>query len=430
MSLKRVRGMEDRDDHTLQKHHFIIQTAQLVAQAFCFKQISTPLLEFTDIFARTLGENSDIVHKEMFTFKDRNDDSLTLRPEGTAGVARHFLTQNQAQFLPLRYFYHGAMFRYERPQKGRLRQFHTIGVELLGEEGARGDIECISLATLFLKNLKLKSPITLEINSIGDLESRTNYQNALIKYLQPLKKRLSEDSQLRLKKNPLRILDSKDPQDKQIIQSAPVIKDFLNPRSNKFFQAVTEGLSYLNISWVLNPLLVRGLDYYNHCVFEFKVQSDKLGTQNTILGGGRYDRLIETIAGSGSRVPGVGWACGIERLCLLLDSLPYSYTPLRPIALVPLGEEGEQKAQALAWMLRKEGFCVFHPKATGSLSKKMKRAENVNAQYALIFGPEEIKNNQLSIKNMDTTKQQSVATSEVLSFLKAQKSPVIQAPTR
>ncbi len=414
MSLKRIRGMEDLSGDTLQKHNRIIQSAREVAQLFCFREISTPILESTNVFARTLGENSDIVHKEMFTFQDRSDNSVTLRPEGTAGVVRHFITENQRQNLPLRFFYHGPMFRYERPQKGRLRQFHSIGMELLGEESVRGDIECLTLAWLFLKKLNLQDQVRLEINSIGDQESRTAHQTALLEYLKPLRKKLSENSQRRLKSNPLRILDSKEEQDQEIIKAAPSIKNFLNKRSHKFFEEVTQNLINLGIPWVVNDCLVRGLDYYNHCVFEFTANSEKMGMQNTVLAGGRYDRLVEILAEEGERVPGVGWAAGIERLSLLLDNI--SSEP-QPIALISLGEPGEQQAIYLAWMLRQEGFCVFHPRP-GHLSKKMKKASQVQAKYAIIFGPEEIQKKQVSIKNMESGHQETVATDQLLSFLK------------
>lgn len=414
MTLKRIRGTEDLKEESLQKQNFVVKAAKEVAELFCFKEISTPIFEFTEVFNRTLGEQSDIVNKEMYTFKDRNGELMTLRPEGTAGIARHFITENLHQHLPLRFLYQGPFFRYERPQKGRLRQFHQIGIELLGEETPRGDVECISFACLFFQKLDLLKDLTLEINSIGDLESRDLYIEALTEYLKPLKNKLSENSRKRLKKNPLRILDSKDPQDIEIVKSAPPIEKFLNKRSKEFFAKVLKGLEALNISWTQNPRLVRGLDYYNHCVFEFK--SQKLGAQNTVLAGGRYDRLIEIMAEGGDRVHGVGWGAGIERISLLLNK---TSSASRPISLVPLGEEAEALALKLAWDLRQEGFTIFHPRATGNLSKKMKRANQMKSKFAVIFGPEEIKNNSLSVKNLDTEKQIPVSIDQILDFLKA-----------
>ncbi len=415
MSLKKVRGTEDLKQKQKQKHNLIVDTARVTARQFCFQEISTPVFEFTEVFSKTLGAVSDIVNKEMFTFKSRSGESLTLRPEGTAGVARHFITEKLYQQLPLRFFYQGPMFRYERPQKGRLRQFHTVGVELLGEDSPRGDIECISLAFLFFKKLKIENKVTLEVNSIGDPDSRDQHRTALLAYLKPLKNKLSKDSQKRLKKNPLRILDSKDLQDQELVKSAPSIQDFLNKRSKKFQDEVLKGLNRLNIPYTLNPLLVRGLDYYNHSVFEFKSKDKSAGAQNTVLAGGRYDRLIETMAEGGERVHGTGWGAGVERICFLIEDTP---APKRPIALVPLGEEAELMAVKLAYDLRKEGLTVFHPRATGNLSKKMKRAVQMQARYALIFGPEELKNKSLSLKNLDEKSQQSIPTDQVLPFFK------------
>ena len=416
MPLNRIRGMEDLSGDTRQKHNFIIQTAREAATRFCFKEISTPLLESTHVFARTLGEHSDIVHKEMFTFEDRSGNSVTLRPEGTAGIVRHFITEKQQQNLPLRFFYHGPMFRYERPQKGRLRQFHSIGMEFLGEESSRGDIECLTLAWLFLKKLNLHNQTTLQINSIGDTESRKNHQTALLKYLQPLKKKLSETSQKRLNTNPLRILDSKEEADQEIIKLAPTMQNFLNKRSLKFFEEVTTTLTLLKIPWKINPRLVRGLDYYSHSVFEFTAHDNKLGMQNTVLAGGRYDQLVEILAGGGDRVHGVGWAAGIERLAMLLTA-PSPTPP--PITLVPLGEEGEKEAMHIAWELREAGFSVYHPKP-GNLNKKMKKANQLKSPVVIIFGPEEIQKKQLAIKNMQTGEQESIARDQLLLFLKKQ----------
>ena len=255
----------------------------------------------------------------------------------------------------------------------------------------------------------------MELNSIGDIDSRNQHKIALLAYLKPLKNKLSEDSRKRLKKNPLRILDSKEEQDKTLIESAPSLQNFLNKRSKEFFENILKGLDSLDIPWKINPFLVRGLDYYNHCVFEFKSDSEKLGAQNTLLAGGRYDRLIEIMAEGGERIHGVGWGAGIERISFLLKE---NLSAPRPIALIPLGEEAEYLALKLAWTLRQAGFAVFHPRSTGNLSKKMKKANSKNSKYALIFGPEEIKNEILSVKNLDEKNQQSVSIDQILSFFK------------
>ncbi len=412
MSLKRLRGMEDLEPIEQQKHNHIIAVAREVCERFCFREISTPILEHTEVFSRTLGLHSDIVNKEMYTFKDRNETSLTLRPEGTAGIARHFITEKGVDQLPLRFMYQGPMFRYERPQKGRWRQFYTVGIELLGEKDFKGDIECLSLAWLFLEKLKIQDESSLEINSIGDKESRIEYQKALLDYLKPLKKKLSKLSQDRLQNNPLRILDSKEAQDIEFIRSAPSMQDFLNTRSRLFFENITNTLDSIGIPWTLNPLLVRGLDYYNHCIFECKSESEALGSQKTILAGGRYDPLIETMAGEGMRIPGLGWGAGIDRLRLLMKKSP-SFK--RPIALISLGEEAEKLAIQLAWQLREKGFCVFIPHPN-NLGKKIKKANQMRAEYALIFGPEEIKNQKLSIKNLDKKEQKVIEMDQLIPF--------------
>ena len=417
MSLKRVRGTEDLSNVAQRKHNHIIQTFKNVASRFCFEEISTPIFETTEVFSRTLGIDSDIVNKEMFTFKDRSENSLTLRPEGTAGVVRHFITEKRQQQLPLRLIYQGPMFRYERPQKGRQRQFHTVGVELLGEESANGDSECISLAWLFLKELGLTKNLYLEINSIGDLESRNNYKEALVKYLKPLKEKLSEDSQRRLNANPLRILDSKEEQDHKITKNAPSLLNFLNKESKLFFENILNGLNNFQIPWKKNERLVRGLDYYNHCVYEFKSNHPQLGSQNTLLAGGRYDSLINTLSEGALSVPGTGWGAGLERLSFLIeDSIVPPATP--HCALIPLGEEAEQQALKLAWQLRQEGISVFHPKGTGNLSKKMKRASQVQANYAIIFGPDEMKKQEFTIKNMKDGNQKTLSADQLVEFLK------------
>ena len=417
MTLARVRGAEDLTGQTYKKHQHIIQVFKNTADLFCFKNISTPILEKTSLFSRSLGLDSDIINKEMFTLEEAGGgDSLSLRPEGTAPVARHFLTEKLKHQLPLRWMYQGPMFRYERPQKGRLRQFHTVGVEILGEESGRADIECLSLAWLFLKNLKLEKEVILEINSLGDTASRTAYKKVLIEYLNPLKKKLSEESQTRLAKNPLRILDSKQEEDQSIIKKAPVLSDFLNNKSKEDFSEILKKLESLQIPYKTQPRLVRGLDYYSRSVYEFKSPNPVMGAQNTVLAGGRYDSLISLLSDNKESVPGTGFGAGVERLSLLMQESPIP-SEKQPIALAPLGEEAEKQAVKLAWKMRQAGIKVFHPRPTGSLSKKMKRASQMKAGYAVIFGPEEIKNKKYSVKNMQDESQQSLNEEELISFL-------------
>lgn len=395
--LQPVRGTHDLLPEEFRKHLHLLQTARDSATRYGFEEIATPIFEATEVFSRTLGDSTDIVNKEMYTFQDRNGDWMTLRPEGTAGVARAFISEGLAQNLPLKLFYQGPMFRYERPQKGRQRQFHQLGVELLGVEGAQADIEVIALAMDFLNDLKISTPIRLEINSIGDAESRLNYRKALVGFLQDKKSRLSEESQRRLESNPLRILDSKDENDQHLMASAPLIADFLNAGSRTFFQQVLSGLKALGVAAELNPKLVRGLDYYRHCVFECTCEN--LGAQKAVLAGGRYDGLIESMGGPST--PGVGWAAGLERLALLLTQLP---TRPRPIALVPLGEEAEFELLSLAHRLRQKGL-VIEMAYTGNLSKRMKKANKINAVAAVIVGPDELQRGEATVKDLDSGAQ-------------------------
>ena len=311
--LQPVRGTRDLIDDDARAHLHVVDTARATAARFGYGPIVTPSFEFTDVFQRTLGETSDIVTKEMYTFEDKGGDSLTLRPEGTAGIVRAVLSGGLQNELPLKWYYAGPMFRHERPQKGRLRQFHQIGVELIGVSEPIADVEVIALAAATLDALGVLSATTLELNTLGDNESRAAYRGALVAYLEGFRDRLSEDSQQRLDRNPLRILDSKNTNDKAIVADAPSFADHLTPAAQAFFDAVRSGLEDLGIAYQINPRLVRGLDYYCHTAFEFT--TDQLGAQGTVLAGGRYDGLMEMMGGQPT--PGVGWAAGIERLSML-----------------------------------------------------------------------------------------------------------------
>ena len=410
--LKRVRGFPDHLPEEVLKHDAILNKAIEVSQRFNFQKIELPILEHTEVFARTLGLGSDIVNKEMYTFQ-KGEESFTLRPEGTASVARLFITEKLKDQLPLRWIYHGPMFRHERPQKGRFRQFSTVAVEILGESQETTDVESISLAFLFLEELKLKNKVTLEINSIGSSETRSSYKEKLKDYLKPFYKKLSADSQVRFDKNPLRIWDSKDEQDQEIMKKAPLIQDSLDAESMKSYESIKNQLKDLNIPFKENPQLVRGLDYYNHLVFEFK--SADLGAQSAVLAGGRYDRLIETLGGPS--VPAVGWGAGIERLALLHPALPI---PSPEIGLVALGEEAQIKFLELAFLLRKEGYRIFY-KFSGNLSKQMARINKLSCSQALILGEKEIKENHLILKDMESQKQRvlsDLSSTEILKHLK------------
>lgn len=405
MNLQPVRGTHDLLPEDCERHQRLIEKSRRICLRFGFKEISTPIFEFTSVFDRTLGESSDIVNKEMYTFSDRGGDSITLRPEGTAGIARAFISQGLAQHIPLKLFYHGPMFRYERPQKGRTRQFHQIGVELLGVPSPQADIECIALAWSILSDLNLSSTLQLHLNSIGNTASRQAYREALVKYLKPFEADLSEDSKNRLKTNPMRILDSKSEQDRELIKNAPVFNEFLDSESQTFYTEVRQGLKDLSIPFKEDSLLVRGLDYYSHTVFEYK--STQLGAQDTLLAGGRYDGLVELMGGPST--PGVGWAAGIERLVLLAQLEPEK---LRPVAIIPLGEEAEREARRLAHHLRSQGFLVDMAYG-GNLSKRMKKANSAGAAAALILGSDELKRGIAMLKILDSGVQTEVKISDL-----------------
>lgn len=410
MSLQSVRGTHDLLPEVQAKHNMITDTARRLSERFGFQEMSTPVFEFSDVFKRTLGEASDIVNKEMYTFSDRNGEELTLRPEGTAGIARSFISEGLSQRTPFKIFYNGPMFRYERPQKGRQRQFHQFGVELMGTPSPFADVECLALAYEILKGLKVDGVSQLEINSIGDEESRAAYLKALVEYLEAKKASLSPDSQKRLLVNPMRILDSKDPGDQALLTNAPVISDFYNAVSKDFFGAVTSSLSDFGIPYKLNPFLVRGLDYYCHSVFEFKTNS--LGAQDAILSGGRYDNLVKIMGGPAT--PSVGWAAGVERLVMLS---PLEAPKPRPVAIVPVHASVEGKAFQIAYQLRASGIFA-EIGFSGNMSKRMKRAADRDSYATVLIGPDELQNGKVMIKTMDSGIQETVDIEKLESFLK------------
>jgi histidyl-tRNA synthetase len=399
-SLQPVRGTHDLMPEDARRHRHIVTTAREVSARFGFEEVATPIFEFTDVFKRTLGDTSDIVTKEMYTFADRSGDELTLRPEGTAGIARAVISGGLTQNLPLKFFYSGPMFRHERPQKGRQRQFHQIGVELLGVAGPLGDIEAIAVGAEVLDALGILAKTVLEINTLGDKESRDAYRAVLVTYFGGHLDKLSEDSRNRLERNPLRILDSKDEGDRRIVAGAPSFADYLTPAASDFFAKVRAGLDALGIAHTVNPRLVRGLDYYCHTAFEFI--TDALGAQGTVLAGGRYDGLIGMMGGP--ETPGVGWAAGIERLAMLIGEPPAAP---RPIAIVPIGGAAETAALTLAHGLRRAG-CTVDLGYSGNLSKRMKRANKLNARYAVILGDDELQRGTATLRDLDSGEQEAI----------------------
>jgi histidyl-tRNA synthetase len=400
-SLKPVRGTQDILPDESRLYRGVEETAFDVAERYGFGEITTPIFEFTEVFSRTLGDTSDIVTKEMYTFEDKGGDFVTLRPEGTAGVARAFISNGLQQHLPLKLFYRGPMFRYERPQKGRRRQFRQVGIEILGVATPQADIEAISLAATFLGELGLKDNVTLEINSLGDTASRAAYREELVSYLKEHKANLSHDSLERLERNPLRILDSKDEGDREIVANAPRLQDSLNDESQTFFTDVCAGLDKLGIAFEHNTKLVRGLDYYCHTAFEFT--TNDLGAQGTVLAGGRYDGLIGQMGGP--ETPGIGWAAGVERLALLLGE---GVEPKRPIVVIPIGNEAESEALIVAESLRKKGYRIDLG-YSGNLKKRMKRANDGKAVAAILLGEDELARNACTLRDMDSGEQNEVS---------------------
>jgi histidyl-tRNA synthetase len=404
-SLRPVRGTRDFLPAESDCRRHIETVAAERARIYGFGEISTPVMEFTPVFARTLGDTSDIVTKEMYTFLDRSGESITLRPENTAGIVRAFISNKLTQQLPLKLFYRGPMFRYERPQKGRLRQFHQIGVELLGVPQPIADVEVIALAADLLAQLGLADTVVLELNSLGDTESRQAYRTLLVSYLERQQSRLSEDSRLRLTQNPLRILDSKDPEDREVVASAPPMSAALTPASRTFFGDVCAGLVDLGIPFRINERLVRGLDYYCHTAFEFVTEA--LGAQGTVLAGGRYDRLVEQMGGPPT--PGTGWAAGVERLMMLVSDLP---PPQRPVAVLPQSDAEMTAALGLAQRLRQAGI-VTDFSCLGSVSRRMKAANRINARAVVIVGADELARHAAAFRDMDTGAQEEVSLADL-----------------
>lgn len=410
-ALQPVRGTHDLLPEDFRAHHHVSETAAEVAERYGYDRIATPIFEFTNVFSRTLGDTSDVVTKEMYTFTDKGGEQVTLRPENTAGVCRSFLSNGLSQHAPIRYFYAGPMFRYERPQKGRLRQFHQIGIELIGAPQPAADVEVIACGAAILDQLGIRDSTVLELNSLGDTESRTAYRTALVDYFSSHMDDLSEESRERLHRNPLRILDSKDAGDRTLVENAPVFGDFLSEESTDFFGNVMAGLTDLGIPYKLNPRLVRGLDYYCHTAFEFT--TDKLGAQSAVMAGGRYDGLMEMMGGPST--PGIGWAAGIERLALLAGAPDRQ---IKPVALVPMGEAADKACTVLADQLRRRGLRVDMA-FSGNMKKRMRRADKIGASHAIIIGDQELERGVAAVKTLSTGDQSEISLDEVGSFLQS-----------
>jgi histidyl-tRNA synthetase len=345
-----IRGTQSMLGEEADRFHHVVETFDRVRRLYGFKRIEVPVFEATAVFARSLGESTDVVSKEMYSFEDRGGDSLTLRPEFTAGICRAYLTEGWQQYAPLKVATHGPLFRYERPQKGRFRQFHQLDAEVIGAAEPAADVELLCFADQLLKELKIDDGITLKLNTLGDGGSRAAWRAALIEHFEAHRGELSEDSLTRLAVNPMRILDSKDPRDRPVADAAPDIDIFLTDEARDFFDSVTGGLDAAGVKWTRDARLVRGLDYYRHTAFEFV--TDRLGAQGTVLGGGRYDGLIETLGGP--HTPAVGWAAGIERLGMMLDIPERDHC----LAVIADGHEQEREAANIVAKLRGMGVPV------------------------------------------------------------------------
>ena len=407
--LQPVRGTADLLPEDKARHNHVVSVALDVASRYGFADMATPLFEFTQVFSRPLGATSDVVTKETYSFEDRGGTGLTLRPEGTASAMRAVISNGLTQSLPLRWFYAGPMFRYERPQKGRMRQFHQFGCELIGPASPLADAEIISLGAAILSELNVLPHTTLHLNSLGDQESRLAYRQALIDYLTQYRSSLSEDSQRRLDTNPLRVLDSKSESDQAILTEAPRLPAYLSDPAKAHFDQVFACLHKAGISFRLDPLLVRGLDYYSHTAFEFV--TDKLGAQGTVLGGGRYDGLSETLGGS--PLPAVGFAAGIERLALLGSDIA---TAPPDIGLLAADTESEAEAFGLAATLRQEGLSCVMP-MNGNMGKKMKVANKLGCTFVIIAGSDELSRGAVSVRCMVDGEQSEVQISVLTSWL-------------
>ena len=407
--LQPVRGMRDLIGDDQRRYAHIVSTARTTAALYGFDEWATPLLEDTSVFARTLGDTSDVVTKEMYSFPDRGGDSVTLRPEGTAGICRALVSNGLTQSLPQKVFYAGPMFRYERPQKGRYRQFHQIGAELIGPSEPGADAEVIALGWDILQRLGVTEGVSLEINTLGDAESRAAYRAALVAYFEEHHGALSSESQERLAKNPLRILDSKDPADRALVVDAPTILPSLTSDAARFYDGLRDGLVRFGVPFRENPRIVRGLDYYNHTAFEFV--TDRLGAQGTVMAGGRYDGLVQQMGGPA--VAAVGWAAGIERLAMLMGAPP----PVpAPVAVIPLGDDAEAAATIVLQQLRAGGIRA-EMAYRGPMKRRMERANRIGARAAVILGTDELARGVAQVKDLATGAQTEVSLSDVAAHL-------------
>ena len=408
-----LKGMKDRHSDDVRKYDFIVDTAKKVFSKYGFERIITPILEETELFRRSVGDETDVVSKEMYEFKDKGNRSVSMRPEGTAGVVRAYLEAGLHKSDPIvKWFYNGPMYRYEAPQKGRYREFHQVGAEIFGIRSPYLDAEIIRMGCEFLEKLGITG-LTVEINSLGNIESRKKYIEDLKAFMAERLDKLSEDSKKRYEKNPLRALDSKDKGDQEQFKDAPKLYDYLDEESKKYFEDAKKYLELLNIKYVENPKLVRGLDYYSDTVFEIK--SDKLGAQATVLAGGRYDRLLEIL--DNVKIPAIGFAAGMERIAMLMDENLIGNKE-NGVYIVYFDDTKEYFIKTLEELRKNDIKASFdyNPKSFGA---QMKKANKINAEYVLILGEDEQKENVVTLKKFSTGEQEKYSLDEVIEIVKS-----------
>jgi len=424
-TIQAVRGTRDILPQEVRLWQQVEASAREILGRANYQEIRTPILELTELFARSIGSATDVVGKEMYSFSTRGEQEVSLRPENTAGVVRAYIQHGlQTAGDVQRLWYCGPMFRYERPQAGRQRQFHQLGVELLGSRDPRADAEVIALAWELLQAVGAEN-LSLRLNSLGDLQDRRAYRQALVDYLTPLREKLDPDSQERLTRNPLRILDSKDPRTREIAEGAPKLPDYLGPESRAFFEQVQAHLQMLDIPYQLDPYLVRGLDYYTHTAFE--IVSPDLGSQSTVCGGGRYDGLVEELGGPST--PAVGWAVGMERLVLLLQK-KQGEAPPAPVEVYVISRGAKAEAQSLriAQALRQAGFCTELDLSGSAFGKQFKRASRSGATWAVVLGDAEAAAGEVQLKHLPTGQQQTLLQADLVKYLASHSGQQCGAP--
>ena len=420
---KAIKGTKDVLPKDVHKNQYIEATALDIASKFGYKEIRTPVFEHTELFQRGVGDTTDVVQKEMYTFKDKGDRSLTLRPEGTAAVVRSYIEHKMQgePNQPIKLYYNGPMFRYERKQKGRYRQFNQFGVEAIGAENPSIDAEILAMVMHIYESFGLKH-LKLVINSIGDSESRKEYNEALVKHFEPVIDTFCSDCQSRLHTNPMRILDCKIDRDKEAVKNAPRITDYLNNDSKSYYEQVKLHLDNLNISYVEDPNLVRGLDYYTHTAFELMIDNPEYdGAITTLCGGGRYNGLLQLLDGPDET--GIGFALSIERLLMALDEEGISLDVSEDFDLfvVTMGEDADRYAVKLINDLRRNGIKVDKDYLNRKIKGQMKQADRLNAKYTVVIGDQELENNEIGVKNMISGESENVQLDELVNYFKSRK---------